>query len=225
MGGCRNLAVPPALADGVGAARRGHREEVTRARFGSCLVTIPWLHTRNLIRATWRHGEVAEWLKAPHSKCGVRVTVPGVRIPPSPPFLLRADARSFVFNCQTAKRNRPLSLCGRGVRPYFLLFFRPPNEGRWRAEQALNLGSVRQSARHAASSAICLVRVSDRGRLWCAHSVGSPEKRPGTGLRIPPAGAASRPTSMTPHEASPRGRDICNIGRRWNISRTNITYR
>ena len=30
-------------------------------------------------------GEVAEWSIAPHSKCGVRVTVPGVRIPPSPP--------------------------------------------------------------------------------------------------------------------------------------------
>ena len=32
-------------------------------------------------------GEVAEWSIAPHSKCGVRVTVPGVRIPPSPPFI------------------------------------------------------------------------------------------------------------------------------------------
>src|SRR6516225_12334871 len=30
-------------------------------------------------------GEVAEWLNAPHSKCGIRVTVSGVRIPPSPP--------------------------------------------------------------------------------------------------------------------------------------------
>jgi hypothetical protein len=32
-------------------------------------------------------GEVAEWLKAPHSKCGIRATVSGVRIPPSPPYL------------------------------------------------------------------------------------------------------------------------------------------
>jgi hypothetical protein len=30
---------------------------------------------------------VAEWLKAPHSKCGVRVTVSWVRIPPSPPTI------------------------------------------------------------------------------------------------------------------------------------------
>ena len=32
-------------------------------------------------------GEVAEWLNAPHSKCGIRATVSGVRIPPSPPSL------------------------------------------------------------------------------------------------------------------------------------------
>src|SRR5262249_52985241 len=38
------------------------------------------------------HGKVAEWLKAPHSKCGIRVTVSGVRIPPSPP-----SRRSPVF--------------------------------------------------------------------------------------------------------------------------------
>ena len=31
-------------------------------------------------------GEVAEWSNAPHSKCGVRATVPWVRIPPSPPI-------------------------------------------------------------------------------------------------------------------------------------------
>src|ERR1700681_2251759 len=31
-------------------------------------------------------GQVAERLKAPHSKCGIRATVSGVRIPPSPPI-------------------------------------------------------------------------------------------------------------------------------------------
>ena len=57
---------------------------------------------RRSLRATARHakrpptlrtifhvvvgpGEVAEWSIAPHSKCGVRASVPGVRIPPSPP--------------------------------------------------------------------------------------------------------------------------------------------
>ena len=34
------------------------------------------------------HGEVAEWLNAPHSKCGIRATVSGVRIPPSPPWVM-----------------------------------------------------------------------------------------------------------------------------------------
>ena len=32
-----------------------------------------------------RKGEVPEWSIGPHSKCGVQVTVPGVRIPLSPP--------------------------------------------------------------------------------------------------------------------------------------------
>ena len=42
------------------------------------------------------HGEVAEWSIAPHSKCGIRATVSGVRIPPSPPYAhykLLKDAR------------------------------------------------------------------------------------------------------------------------------------
>ena len=30
-------------------------------------------------------GEVAEWLKAPHSKCGILARVSWVQIPPSPP--------------------------------------------------------------------------------------------------------------------------------------------
>ena len=34
-------------------------------------------------------GEVAEWSIAPHSKCGIRATVSGVRIPPSPPVKLK----------------------------------------------------------------------------------------------------------------------------------------
>ena len=40
-----------------------------------------------------RCGEVAERLKAPHSKCGIRVTVSWVRIPPSPP---RATPQTFA---------------------------------------------------------------------------------------------------------------------------------
>src|SRR5215469_10117155 len=40
-------------------------------------------------------GEVAEWLNAPHSKCGIRATVSGVRIPPSPPDLRELVSRLF----------------------------------------------------------------------------------------------------------------------------------
>jgi hypothetical protein len=47
------------------------------------LVSAPSLG-RRAQRAT-DAGEVAEWLKAPHSKCGVPARVPRVRIPPSPP--------------------------------------------------------------------------------------------------------------------------------------------
>ena len=39
-------------------------------------------------------GEVAEWSNAPHSKCGVRATVPWVRIPPSPP---RTPSTGLVY--------------------------------------------------------------------------------------------------------------------------------
>src|SRR5262249_12521137 len=42
------------------------------------------------------HGEVAEWLNAPHSKCGIRATVSGVRIPPSPPVKLNSHANFQV---------------------------------------------------------------------------------------------------------------------------------
>jgi hypothetical protein len=46
--------------------------------------------------AVSRFGEVAEWSIAPHSKCGIRVTVSGVRIPPSP--LLRRLLQYRVFD-------------------------------------------------------------------------------------------------------------------------------
>src|SRR3546814_13698157 len=40
-------------------------------------------------------GEVAEWLKAPHSKCGIRATISGVRIAPSPPLLAIKNGSSL----------------------------------------------------------------------------------------------------------------------------------
>ena len=41
-------------------------------------------------------GKVPEWSIGPHSKCGVRATVPGVRIPPFPPQGAVYDC-SFLF--------------------------------------------------------------------------------------------------------------------------------
>ena len=41
-------------------------------------------------------GEVAEWLNAPHSKCGIRATVSGVQIPPSPPTAYAAFERPGI---------------------------------------------------------------------------------------------------------------------------------
>ena len=43
--------------------------------------TLPVLSNRRKCRFL---GAVSEWLKGPHWKCGVRVTVPRVRIPPAP---------------------------------------------------------------------------------------------------------------------------------------------
>src|SRR3954470_15352021 len=55
-------------------------------------------------------GEVAEWSKAPHSKCGVRATVPWVRIPPSPP---RINRTSFFSILQLTKRDLRATARGR----------------------------------------------------------------------------------------------------------------
>ena len=51
----------------------------------ACVPSPPPLNTTAQPRLCAR-GEVAEWLNAPHSKCGIRATVSGVRIPPSPPI-------------------------------------------------------------------------------------------------------------------------------------------
>jgi hypothetical protein len=40
---------------------------------------------------------VAEWLKAPHSKCGILARVSRVRIPPSPPIIFDFIDISGIF--------------------------------------------------------------------------------------------------------------------------------
>ena len=52
-------------------------------------------------------GEVAEWLKAPHSKCGIRATVSGVRIPPSPP-----SCSALGWRANTQWLSRPVGNTG-----------------------------------------------------------------------------------------------------------------
>src|ERR1700741_4741827 len=51
-------------------------------------------------------GEVAEWLNAPHSKCGIGASLSGVRIPPSPPrsannYLKNKDNLGMVAGVST----------------------------------------------------------------------------------------------------------------------------
>ncbi len=63
----------------------------------------PVCHSRlsvGVVDAWQRCGQVAEWLKAPHSKCGIGATLSGVRIPPCPPFrsAIRVVARAPDFS-------------------------------------------------------------------------------------------------------------------------------
>jgi hypothetical protein len=60
----------------------------------ACVPSPPPLNTTAQPRLCAR-GEVAEWLNAPHSKCGIRATVSGVRIPPSPP-VRQNESRVFA---------------------------------------------------------------------------------------------------------------------------------
>ena len=69
-------------------------------------------------QATNQCGEVAEWSIAPHSKCGVRASVPGVRIPPSPPV------NSLILNDHTPRGGSRIS--PRGVRGWRAMARRQP---------------------------------------------------------------------------------------------------
>ena len=52
-------------------------------------------------------GEMPEWSIGPHSKCGVRATVPGVRIPLSPQTTgWSAGLQTFVCNLFAFRRQR-----------------------------------------------------------------------------------------------------------------------
>ena len=49
-------------------------------------------------------GEMPEWSIGPHSKCGVRATVPGVRIPLSPQYTLSVKGLRKVYTKMYTKR-------------------------------------------------------------------------------------------------------------------------
>src|SRR6185312_17103043 len=68
-------------------------------------------------------GQVVEWLKAPHSKCGVRASVPWVRIPPCPPVL--SGRAHGDFGSMSGKMTEP-----RQIRILHVFrFFRPKFTG------------------------------------------------------------------------------------------------
>ena len=71
-----------------------------------CLARSRWIHSGQPAGVCPRgHGEVAEWLKAPHSKCGIRVTVSGVRIPP-PPLRAEPGTASVDSTPEPARRRK-----------------------------------------------------------------------------------------------------------------------
>jgi hypothetical protein len=85
----------------TGRGYSGSQCPVNRVPFGAWQVPIASLSSP--ARPTFTPcGEVAEWSIAPHSKCGVRASVPGVRIPPSPPVPSRQN-----FSARLAKLKIP----------------------------------------------------------------------------------------------------------------------
>src|ERR1700754_165483 len=82
------------------------------------------------------HGEVAEWSNVPDSKSGVRLSVPWVRIPPSPPVKTKASQQcgAFVFWRPCTEEESSASwACLRGGHRAWLneQVSRPPNWSGW----------------------------------------------------------------------------------------------
>src|ERR1043165_1729619 len=96
------------------------------ARIGACIALVSPSRVDYVFSRTTGtchpapDGEVAEWLNAPHSKCGIRATVSGVRIPPSPPhsliFLIRLENRQRRYAVPLATRSMVLGRRSSGQR-------------------------------------------------------------------------------------------------------------
>ena len=67
----------------------------------------PSISPRSVLNGLVLCGEVAEWSKAPHSKCGVPVRVPRVRIPASPPAS-RSVQRSVAVSDEKRRGFAPI---------------------------------------------------------------------------------------------------------------------
>ena len=126
-----------------------------------------------------------------------------------------------IFNCQTAKRHRPVFFAAPGTPSS--LFSTPQNRGGWRAKWRNHCSVVPRSlSRTRAPLGAPSRRSSFRrpGTLcggpptcgrppsassWRAARSGhrvEPRRRPSACLRGTPAGAASGPAHMTPHESA-----------------------
>lgn len=106
-----------------------------RVQFHSCFRAADWLcKPPQFSNMQPRRGEVAEWLKAPHSKCGIRATVSGVRILSSPPLpLCAAKCLLNQFSRKTQQRQafqrNAESLVRSKLRRIFPPFFQGPYRG------------------------------------------------------------------------------------------------
>ena len=83
------------------------RNVLSRPRLASCILFAKGPLPTGRVRPLFVYrlcGEVAERSKAPHSKCGVGVSSPWVRIPPSPPITI--DRIDIFSNRQRCSHNR-----------------------------------------------------------------------------------------------------------------------
>jgi hypothetical protein len=164
VGAGAHASAPPERARAACAGSRPAPARGLAERLSVCLS-----HGADACRATPRSraGEVAERLKAPHSKCGIRATVSGVRIPPSPPNSHsrpsasvqspHRKATAYAERCLSAfafVHYNPRRLLGPMLRP-----------GSWHARSTLSaraLATLSKPGRH-----------SDGGGLYIAIDKGS----------------------------------------------------
>ena len=93
LGRAAGLGYSAAATTGFRRAFRLSGITWTKRIRASCLTWSMLLSAKsfNFAATCFECGEVAEWSIASHSKCEVRASVPGVRIPPSPPPYAKAS--------------------------------------------------------------------------------------------------------------------------------------